>query len=56
MNEEFLTRLVEALEGINDSLNDMKVTLNILQMYVDGFSTVDGEGMRIGVTGDITTY
>ncbi len=56
MNEELLTRLVEALEGINSSLGQMKVTLDILQMYVDGFAKVGREGMSIGVTGDITTY
>ena len=56
MNEELLTRLVDALESINNNLGEMKVTLDILQMYVDSFAKVGGEGMRIGVTGDITTY
>lgn len=56
MNEELLTRLVEALEGINNNLGEMKVTLDIMQMYVDGFAKVGREGMSIGVTGDITTY
>ena len=56
MNEELLTRLVEALEGINNNLGEMKVTLDIMQRDIDGFATVSREGMRIGVTGDITTY
>ena len=56
MNEELLTRLVEALEGINNNLGEMKVTLDIMQRYIDGFATVSRDGMRIGVTGDITTY
>ena len=56
MNEELLTRLVDALEGINNNLGEMKVTLDIMQRYIDGFATVSREGMRIGVTGDITTY
>ncbi|MEY8519185.1 hypothetical protein AALC25_20300 [Lachnospiraceae bacterium 29-84] len=56
MNEELLTRLVDALEGINNNLGEMKVTLDILQMYVDSFATVGREGMRIGITGDVTTY
>lgn len=56
MNEELLTRLVEALESINDNLGEMKVTLDILQMYIDSFAKVGEEGMRIGVTGDVTTY
>lgn len=55
MNEELLTRLVVALESINNNLGEMKVTLNILQMYIDSFAKVSGEGMRIGVTGDVTT-
>lgn len=56
MNEELLTRIVDALEGINSSLGEMKVTLDILQMYIDSFAKVGKEGMRIGVTGDVTTY
>ena len=56
MNEELLTRLVEALEGINNNLGEMKVTLDIMQRYIDGFAKVGREGMSIGVTGDITTY
>lgn len=56
MNEELLTRLVVALEGINSNLGEMKVTLDILQMYIDRFAKVDEKGMCIGVTGDITTY
>ena len=56
MDEELLTRLVDALEGINNNLGEMKVTLDIMQRYIDGVATVSREGMRIGVTGDITTY
>lgn len=55
MNEELLTRLVDALESINNNLGEMKVTLDILQMYVDSFAKVGEEGMRIGVAGDVTT-
>ena len=35
MNEELLTRLVDALEGINNNLGEMKVTLDIMQRYID---------------------
>lgn len=56
MNEGLLTRLVEALEGISSSLGEMKVTLDIMQRYIDGFTTVDEKGMRIGVSRDVNTY
>lgn len=56
MNEELLTRLVDALEGINSNLGEMRVTLEILQRYVDGFTTVGEKGMRIGISGDVNTY
>lgn len=56
MNEELLLRLVVAIESINSNLHEMKVTLDILQMYIDCLAKVSGEGMRIGVTGDVTTY
>lgn len=56
MNEELLTRIVGALEGINSSLGEIKVTLDILQRYIDGFTTVSEKGMRIGVTSNASTY
>lgn len=51
-----LDRIADALEGINNNLGEMRVTLEILQRYVDGFTTVDEKGMRIGVSGDVNTY
>lgn len=51
-----LDRIADALEGINSNLGEMRVTLEILQRYVDGFTTVDEKGMRIGVSGDVNTY
>lgn len=58
MNEELLTRLVEALESINNNLSDIAVSLDSLDKNIDGCISVsqNGKSRHICITGDVTTY
>lgn len=58
MNEELLTRLVEALEGINSRLSEIAVSLDGIDKNLDGCISCsrDGRSKYICVTGDINTY
>ncbi len=57
MNEELLTRLVEALEGIDSSLSEIAVSLDSLDKNIDGCISCSRDGRRkyICITGDIYT-
>ena len=56
MNEELLTRLVEALEGINNNLSEIAVSLDSLEKNIDGCISCsrDGRSKHICITGDIS--
>lgn len=56
MNEELLTRLVEALEGINSNLSDIAVSLDSLDKNIGSCIAQNGESCFLCITGDITTY
>ncbi|GEM_PF-6340417 len=58
MNEELLTRLVEALESINGNLSEIAVSLDHLDENVDGCISVsqNGRSRHLCITGDVTTY
>lgn len=57
MNEELLTRLVEALEGINSSLSEIAVSLDSLDKNLDGCISCsrDGRNKYICIAGDVYT-
>lgn len=63
MNEELLTRLVEALEGINEnldvinsSLSEMSVSLDSLEKNLNRCISVNGNSRFLCITGNISTY
>lgn len=63
MNEELLTRLVEALEGINSSLDsisgslsDASVALDSLDRTLSGCTCTNGRNSFLCITGDIETH
>lgn len=58
MNEELLTRLVEALEGVNNNLSEIAVSLDSLDKNIDGCISCsrDGRSRHLCITGDVTTY
>lgn len=63
MNEELLTRLVVALESINEnldvinsSLTDMSVSLNNMDKNLDGCISVNGNSHFLCITGNVSTY
>ena len=57
MNEELLTRLVEALEGINSSLSEIAVSLDSLDKNIDGGISVsqNGKSRYLCISGDVYT-
>ncbi len=57
MNEELLTRLVEALEGINSNLSEIAASLDSLDKNIDGCISCsrDGRSKYICITGDVYT-
>ena len=57
MNEELLTRLVEALEGINNNLSEIAVSLDSLDKNIDGCISVSQNGKRryLCISGDVYT-
>ncbi|MDE5696305.1 MAG: hypothetical protein K2I96_02670 [Lachnospiraceae bacterium] len=58
MNEELLTRLVDALESINNNLSEISISLDSLDKNIDGCISVsqNGKSRHICITGDVTTY
>lgn len=58
MNEELLTRLVDALEGINSNLSEIAVSLDSLDKNIDGCISVsqNGRSRHLCITGDVSTY
>jgi uncharacterized protein YukE len=58
MNEELLTRLVEALESINNNLSEIAVSLDSLDKNIDGCISCSNSGRsrHLCITGDVTTY
>lgn len=56
MNEELLTRLVEAVEGINNNLSEISVALESLEKNLDGCTAVNGDNRFLCVTGNVSTY
>ncbi len=55
MNEELLTRLVEALEGIDSSLSEIAVSLDSLDKTLTGCTCTNGKNGFLCVTGNIIT-
>lgn len=56
MNEELLTRLVDALEGINSNLSDIAVSLDSMEKNLDGCVSVNGNNRFLCITGNVSTY
>ena len=56
MNEELLTRLVEALEGINNNLSEIAVSLASLDKNIDGCISVNGKNQFLCITGNVSAY
>ena len=57
MNEELLTRLVDALEGINSSLSEIAVSLDSLDKNIDCCISVsqNGKSRYLCISGDVYT-
>ena len=57
MNEELLSRLVDALEGINNNLSEIAVSLGSIDKNIDGCISCsrDGRSKYICITGDVYT-
>lgn len=57
MNEELLTRLVEALEGINSNLSEIAVSLDNIDENIDGCISVsrNGKSRYLCISGDVYT-
>lgn len=58
MNEDLLARLVDVLEGINNNLSEISISLDSLDKNIDGCISVsqNGKSKHICITGDVTTY
>ena len=63
MNEELLTRLVKALEGVNEnldvinhSLSEMSVSLDSLEKNLNGCISRVGDNRFLCITGNVSTY
>ena len=57
MNEELLTRLVDALESINNNLSEIAVSLDSLDKNIDGCISVsqNGKSRYLCISGDVYT-
>ena len=57
MNEELLTRLVDVLEGINNNLSEIAVSLDSLDKNIDGCISVsqNGKSRYLCISGDVYT-
>lgn len=58
MNEDLLACLVDVLEGINNNLSEISISLDSLDKNIDGCISVsqNGKSRHICITGDVTTY
>ena len=56
MNEELLTRLVDALESINNNLSEIAVSLDGIDKNIDGCISVSGKSQYLCISGDVNTY
>ena len=63
MNEELLTRLVEALESINENLDvinsslaETSVSIYKMEKNLKGCISVNGKSQFLCITGDVSTY
>lgn len=57
MNEELLTRLIEALEEINSNLSEIAVSLDNIDKNIDGCISVsrNGKSRYLCISGDVYT-
>lgn len=57
MNEELLTRLVEVLEGINNNLSEIAVSLDSLDKNIEGCISVsqNGRSRYLCISGEVYT-
>ncbi len=57
MNEELLTRLVDALESINSNLSEMAVSLDSIDKNLEGCisSSQNGKSRYLCISGDVYT-
>jgi uncharacterized protein YukE len=57
MSEELLTRLVEALESINNNLSEIAISLDSLDKNIDGCISVsrNGKSRYLCISGDVYT-
>lgn len=55
MNEELLTRLVEALEGINSNLSEIAISLDSLDQNLEGCILKNGNNSFLCITGNVST-
>lgn len=57
MNEELLTRIAEALEGINSNLSEMSISLDSMDKNIDGCISSDrsGKSRYLCISGDVYT-
>ena len=57
MNEELLTRLVDALEAINSNLSDIDVSLDSINKNIEGCisSSRNGKSSYLCISGDVYT-
>lgn len=58
MNEELITRIADALEGINSSLSEIAVSLDSIDKNIDGCISVsqNGKSRYLCISGDVYTY
>ena len=56
MNEELLTRLVNALERINNNLSEIAVSLDSLDKTLNGCISRNGNNCFLCITGNVSTY
>ncbi|MCI9006220.1 MAG: hypothetical protein HFH39_13550 [Lachnospiraceae bacterium] len=63
MNEELLTRIAVALEGINENLDvinsslaETSVSIYKMEKNLEGCISVNGKSQFLCITGDVSTY
>lgn len=57
MNEDLLARLVDVLEGINNNLSEISISLDSLDKNIDGCISVsqNGKSRYLCISGDVYT-